>query len=64
MTAIATHFALVGRSYPSDAFRDLYSSSLSQRAERRMDRAANQVREARVWRASGEAIVVPARLRA
>lgn len=61
MTALVNRFALIGRSFPSETFEGLVQAYVSARAERRGTRCN---RAARVWRASGEAIILPKRLSA
>ena len=64
MSARLPDFALIGRSFPSEAFEPLYQASLNARRERLgrdqvWDRALRGVRE---WRGSGERVDVPMRL--
>ena len=54
-------FALVGRSFPSDRFEELYQASVSARRDRR-GRGGSWDGIARVWRGSGEAVTLPYRL--
>ena len=53
-------FALIGRSYPSETFEDLYRASLSARRERR-GRGGSWDGVARVWRGSNEPVTLPLR---
>ena len=64
MSARLPDFALIGRSFPSEAFEPLYQALLHARRERLdrdpvWDRALRGVRE---WRGSGERVDVPMRL--
>ncbi len=63
-------YALIGRSYPSEAYELLYRISLAARARRRelmrsteaRSKAGSPKTAARRWRGSGEPVTLPARL--
>ena len=61
MTALVDSFALIGRSFPSETFAGLQQAFVAARAERKGHRGD---RGGRIWRATGEAIVLPKRLSA
>ena len=62
MINIAPHFALIGRSYSSAVYEQLYQASLAARAERRAAVHASARRGDRRWRGSGEPVTLPLRL--
>jgi hypothetical protein len=64
MSRSVPDFALVGRSFPSEAFDGLYQASLTARQARRgrADAWDASLRGPREWRGSGEPITLPMRL--
>ena len=64
MTPTATNFALIGRSFPSESFERLYETSVAARRARRGRGIAwdDAIRQRRVWRGSGEPVVLLPRL--